>query len=301
MMKADALLSRSFSNIVGEFLPDGTPRPLKIIGGQHRIKALTEAFQTRNIDELHGVKGRSELTTEQRLDVQLISNTNIDISADLIDRMQETAMGPELRDWCQTVGLLEQGKDFTDKRVRGGPIPVVLARTFIKNFFDGKKIDPPKFDATETTPDLIKSGADWDALRRSAAIWKDGKLKEAAVQFAALMKAQRSAFANAKPKPKPDFPEKATNLAVVSAWAYVAGVLQKNPERLKRHYALATTAGRDPLNAAALAKGRHKTDPENYRGLGYRTDAKERGRLVELFYLQAETAKGFPPASLTQQ
>jgi hypothetical protein len=46
------------------------------------------------------------------------------------------------------------------------------------------------------------------------------------------------------------------------------------------------------LNAAALAKGRHKTDAENYRGLGYRTDAKERGRFVELFYLQAEKGEG---------
>jgi hypothetical protein len=45
-----------------------------------------------------------------------------------------------------------------------------------------------------------------------------------------------------------------------------------------------------------LAKGRHKTDPENYRGLGYRTDAKERGRLVELFYLQAENGSGITPS-----
>ncbi len=52
------------------------------------------------------------------------------------------------------------------------------------------------------------------------------------------------------------------------------------------------TLRENPLNAAALAKGRHKTDPENYRGLGYRTDPKERGRFVELLYLQAEKGNG---------
>ena len=62
--------------------------------------------------------------------------------------------------------------------------------------------------------------------------------------------------------------------AVVVAWAYIAGALQANPTRLARHYGLAATAGRDPMNAAILAKGQHKTDPDNYRGLGYRTDAK---------------------------
>lgn len=46
------------------------------------------------------------------------------------------------------------------------------------------------------------------------------------------------------------------------------------------------------MNAAALAKGKHASDAENYRGLGFRTDAKERGRFVELFYLQAEKGEG---------
>jgi len=78
----------------------------------------------------------------------------------------------------------------------------------------------------------------------------------------------------------------------MSAWAFVAGVLASNGVRLKRHYGLADPTGKNPLNAAALAKGRHKTDPENYRGLGYRTDPKERGRFVELFYLQAEKGAG---------
>lgn len=55
---------------------------------------------------------------------------------------------------------------------------------------------------------------------------------------------------------------------------------------------------KDPLNAEALASARHKSDPENYRGLGTRTDAKERGRLIELFYLQAEEGKGITKAHI---
>jgi hypothetical protein len=46
-----------------------------------------------------------------------------------------------------------------------------------------------------------------------------------------------------------------------------------------------------------LPKG-HKTDPENYRGLGYRTDAKERGRLTELFFLQAEKGDGIAKSNI---
>ena len=79
---------------------------------------------------------------------------------------------------------------------------------------------------------------------------------------------------------------------MLSGWAFVAGVLSKNETRLARHYALADQTGRDPLNAAVLAKGRHKTDADAYRGLGYRTDAKERGRLTELFFLQADDGGG---------
>jgi hypothetical protein len=82
------------------------------------------------------------------------------------------------------------------------------------------------------------------------------------------------------------------NIAILAAWAYVAGLLSTNQTRLDKHFALSQRTGGDPLNSPALAKGRHKTDPENYRGLGTRTDAKERGRLVELFYYQAEKGDG---------
>lgn len=298
----DAKLRRSFSNIVAEFTTEfDKNHPLKIIGGQHRFEAIKIALKN-SVDEYHGVKLYFDLNLEQRLDVQLISNTNIAISGDLFDRMHETVMGPELRNWFQDVGLLEDGQDFADRRTRGGPISVQLARTFILNYFDGTKIDAKKFDVTETTPDLCATGVrdlDWEALRASKPdLWKDSGLKRAGKEFAALMKAQRSAFKKNPKKMPPDYPEKATNPAIVAAWAYIAGMLKNNEVRLKLHYSLASSTGHDPLNVSALVKGRHKTDPEQYRGLGYRTDPKERGRFAELFFLQSENGEGISKSNI---
>ena len=300
-MIEDAKKQRSFSNIVAEFSMEyDAEHPLKIIGGQHRFEAIRVALST-GVDELHGVKVYFDLNTDQRLDVQLISNTNIAISGDLFDRMHETVMGPELRDWCQSVGLLDKGQDFSDRRVRGGPMSVQLARTFILNYFAGTEVNGKTFDNTETTPELCATGsrdADWELLRTSKPkLWKDAGLKKAGEAFANLVAAQRSAFAKGK-SGSPDFPEKALNPAVLASWAFVAGIFHDNDVRLKRHFALAVSAGHDPLNASALAKGRHKTDPENYRGLGYRTDSKERGRLTELFFLQTEKGDGIAKGNI---
>lgn len=297
-MQADAVSGRAFSNIVCEYSTAYTSdTPLKIIGGQHRFEAIKLAAGS-DVDEYHGIKVYFGLDSEQRLDVQLISNTNIAVSSDLYDRMQETVTGPALRNWCQTVGLLQAGQDFADKRQRGEPITVRIARTFIMNYYRGTEVDTDSFDTTQTTPMICQSGTqaeDWDELKRSKPrMWSDAKLQSAGTEFAELIKAQRAAFARGKGKdgPNSDFANKGLNYAVMSAWAYVAGVLHNNQKRLQRHFDLRKQTTKDPLNAATLAKGRHKTDPENYRGLGYRTDAKERGRLVELFYLQAESGDG---------
>ena len=159
-------------------------------------------------------------------------------------------------------------------------------------------MQPSEFEKTDTTPSICKSGEkdpDWDQLRKDRPGWPtDAHLRRAGEQYARLRAAQREAFTSASGKKAPnvDFAEKASNFAVLSAWAYVAGLLSQNSKRLSRHFALPGAGKPDPLNAAALAKGRHKSDPENYRGLGYRTDARERGRFVELFYLQAETGSG---------
>jgi hypothetical protein len=293
-MQQDAAKGRTFSNIVAEYTKDfDAAHPLKIIGGQHRFAAIKSA---KDQDKYHGVKVYADLNKDQRMDVQLISNTNIEIARDLIDRILETAKGPELRDWCQEVGLLKKSQDFTDHYRRGGPISVQMVRTFITNYYKGKVVESNKFSTTDTTPEKCQSGKpdlSWEGLlSEHPQLLKEKALTRAAQEFVTLVKAQRDSFADKKPKPKPDYPEKALNLAVLAAWSYVAGHLQTNSKRLERHYELARTKGHDPLNAAALAQGRHKTDPQNYRGLGYRTDAKERGRLVELFYFQAENGKG---------
>ena len=296
-MKEDAKKGRAFSNIVAEYTKEyDAAHPLKIIGGQHRFEAIKEAVSAGK-DVPHGVKVYLDLNNEQRLDVQLISNTNIAVEGDLFDRMHETVQGPQLREWCQKTGLLKKTVDFADHRERGGPISVRLARAFVTNYIKGKSIDARAFDKSDTTPVLNPSGehdADWEQLKVSNPnLWDDPKLLKAGEEFAKIIQAQRAALPGGKGRSsKPDMPEKAVNAAVLTAWAFVAGILSGNETRLKRHYALAATAGRDPLNAAELAKGRHKTDAENYRGLGYRTDPRERGRFVELFFLQTEKGDG---------
>ncbi|MGB9195532.1 MAG: hypothetical protein WCB53_01255 [Terriglobales bacterium] len=293
-MQQDAIQRRSFSNLVTEFTTEYDPdHPLKIIGGQHRFQAIKEAFET-GADEYHGVKVYFGLDSDQRLDVQLISNTVIAVSADLYDRMQETVRGPELRNWCQKVGFLAANQDFADKRQRGAPMTVRNARTFIINYYAGVEASHADFDKTDTTPVVAKSGEEdkqWENVRnKKPSIWKDAKLEKAGIEFSALISAQRNAFKGTKGNV--DSQEKAMNYAVLSAWAYVAGLMNGNDKRLQRHYELKLAKGKDPLNASALAKGKHKTDSENYRGLGYRTDAKERGRFVELFYAQSEKGDG---------
>ncbi len=290
-MKEDAAARRTFSNIVAEFsLAFDEEHPIKVIGGQHRFTAIQEAL-AGDINEYHGVKVYFDLDPDQRLDLQLISNTNIAVSTDLFDRMQETLAGPDLRDWCQAVGLLQKGQDFADKRDRSRPVTVRAARTFISNYFRGRQVDPKTFDSTDTTPVICKTGVqdvEWEKIKgQHKGMWRDMKLQAAGKAFAQLIQAQRNALLpeSGKGKRKPsniDYAEKALNFAVLSSWAYTAGMLSANQVRLDRHFALKDQRTKDPLNAAALARGRHKSDPENYRGLGYRTDAKERGRFVEL-------------------
>jgi len=70
-VKDDAKHGRTFSNIVAEFTRDFDPdRPIKIIGGQHRFQAISEALAV-GVDEWHGLKVYFGLNMEQRLDVQL--------------------------------------------------------------------------------------------------------------------------------------------------------------------------------------------------------------------------------------
>lgn len=295
-MKEDAKQKRSFSNIVAEYITTfDEEHPLKIIGGQHRFIAISEAAAV-NINQPHGVKVYFGLNTEQRLDVQLISNTNIAVSSDLLDRMLETVKGPELRNWCQKVNLLNDGEDFADRKQRGGKLTVRAARTFIMNFYAGKSIKSKNFPLVKTIPVLAKTGGideEWELLKsKQPDLWDDKGLEKAGKNFAELIKQQRVFYAKGTKAQNSDFADKALSYAVLAAWAFVAGNLQDNGVRLKRHYELSKCTKNDPLNAKVLAKAKHKTDPENYRGLGTRTDVKERGRLAELFYFQADKGTG---------
>jgi hypothetical protein len=177
-----------------------------------------------------------------------------------------------------------------------------MARTFIVNYFRGAALTGREdLDEIETIPVLSPSGRidpEWEQIRGSTSTWSNAGLKKVGKEFARLVENQRTAFQKTKGRVPPDFPEKSMNMAVLAAWAFVAGALQKNGVRLKRHFNLADSKGNDPLNAKALASGKHKTDAENYRGLGYRTDAKERGRFVELFLLQAEDESGITSNSV---
>jgi hypothetical protein len=301
-MQDDAKKGRAFSNIVAEYTKDfDEAHPVKIVGGQHRFKAIQGALHEA-VDEYHGVKVYFGLDKKQRLDVQLISNTNIAVSRDLFDRLQETFVGPQLREWCHKVGLLPLGKDFADHYKRGGLISVRMAKTFITNYIAGKRLPLDKFATTNTTPVICPTGEhdpNWEELKANTqGLWTDPKLQEAGREFALLAAAQQVFFKRNKQRAKADYPQKAYNMAVFSAWPYVAGLLHNNEPRLKRHFALRNATGKDPLNAAALTGGRHKTDPDNYRGLGYRTDPRERGRFVELFNIQAEDGKGITPKSI---
>lgn len=296
-MKADAVAKRSFSNIVTEYTTAFDERhPLKIIGGQHRYIAIGEAYRNNDVNQLHGVKVYFGLTMDQRLDAQLISNTNIAVSPDLLDRMLETFKGPELRTWCQKVGLLNENEDFADRKQRGGKFTVRAARTFIMNFYMGSAIRSKDFPNEKTMPTIAKTGGideEWENLKKvQEGMWTDGALEEAGKKFAELIEKQRQFYTKSGKNKNSDFADKPLSYAVLSAWAFVAGNLQDNATRLKRHYALSDTSCTDPLNAKVLAKTRHRTDPDNYRGLGTRADVKDRGRLVELFYFQAEKGTG---------
>jgi hypothetical protein len=298
-MRNDAVEGRRFSNIVAEFV-QGEARPLKIIGGQHRFEAIKDA-QEESIDIEHGVKVYFQLDNEQRLDVQIISNTNISVSKELLDRMYETLSGAELREWCQKCGLLEKKQDFADKPGRRNPITVKEARCFICNFYLGKAVHSTEFASRDTTPQLVEAGKRdpkiWKETKQANPdLWDDKQLQVAGKAFAELRSAQMDAFFDKKSKKyigPADYRHKAKNLALLAGWAFVAGSLSDNSVRLKRHYGLSAKGGsKDPLRADLLANGRHATDPANYRGLGYRSDAKERGRFAELFWLQAETGAG---------
>lgn len=227
----------------------------------------------------------------------MISNKNIAVSNDLFDRLQEeTFVGLKLRIWSYQVCLLKEGDDFPDLGSRSEKITVKQARTFITNFYKGQEkasdLANNDLDKNVYEPYLCESGASLDQEYEKIinhfgeSIWQNKALLSAGKAFAALHKAQYNAVKVGKTIPnRKGFRNKAMTESVISAWAYVAGLLQKNPLRLQNHYSIPklNKAVSDPLNSRDMSTFRHDSDDPTYRGLGTRSAIKDRQRMAQLF------------------
>lgn len=291
-MENDAKGGRSFEDIVIEY--DTSYRsevPLKVFGGQHRVKAI-EAALKKKVNEKHGLRVYFDLTTEQKFDIATANNTSIAVSNDLLDRMQEDLLGAELRNWCQRVGLLREGSHFADRRSAEGIPTVRIARTIVVNYFIGRGV---KEDILHT-PVVCKSGPEVDKKYieiRGNIDWEDARLVLMGKEFADLHKLQRERVLNRDKDSYLEFANKAVHPSIAASWAYAAGYFERERDSQKAHYGLrnAVEAPGDPLNAGALLKARLKgADPDTYRGLGSRISAEEIRRMLEVFSLQATKA-----------
>ncbi len=291
-MERDAIKGRSFEDLVLEYDTSYLPKkPLKVYGGQHRLRAVSKA-QTAKGATLHGVRVYFALSREQKVEIATINNTAVAVPNDLLDRMREQLLGSELRDWCQKVGLLEKGTDFADRR--HPDIPTVrLARTLLLNYYLGKAaLNIERLQQ----PVLCKSGGvDGDYVKlRGDVDWSDDRLEEMGKEFVRLHKEQRDTVSNRDSDNNAEYARKAFSLSVVASWAYAAGLFQSMPDFLKNLYSIPdnVVTPDDPLNAKALSQARLKgTDPDTYRGLGTRNNAKELGRMLEVFLVLASKGK----------
>jgi len=291
-MEEDAFRGRSFEDLVIEYDTTYRPHiPLKVFGGQHRIKAIQEAVK-KGISVDHGIRVYFALDRDQKLDVAVANNTAIAISNDLLDRMYEEHLGPALRNWCQSVGILDKDEDFADKRNPEGTPTVRVARTLLVDYFLGKNSTRDAFNI----PIVCSSGPGIDENYkkiRDEIDWTDKGLRQLGQEFAKLHKLQRKRVLEREEDKFLEFANKATHPCVTAAWAYAAGYLERHfPDKLKNHFALSSIEESDPLNAKALLNARLKgVDPDTYRGLGARISGSEIGRMLEVFLLHATRAK----------
>lgn len=290
LMVADAKAGRTFEDIVVEYDKTYNPDlPLKIYGGQHRIKAIQSAKGVKP-NTFHGLRVYFGLSKEQKVEIATINNTSITVSNDLLDRMKEQLLGSELRDFCQTVGLLSANQDFSDRR--DITIPTVrIARTLVLNYWKGKNANTTDFHM----PIVCKSGGmDNEYLEARKNInWQDPDLIEIGRNFAKLNQIQRAKVIGRKTDNYGEFARKALSLAVVASWSYAAGYYTRNKDNQKVLFGLTENLGtnEDPLNAKALSEARLKgIDPDTYRGLGARINADELGRMLEVFFVFTEKA-----------
>jgi len=293
-MISDSKNGRQFSDLVIEFNNSSyrPTKPLKILGGQHRILAIEASLEEKN--RVHGIRVYFNLSTTQRIEIADVANTNINISLDLRDRMYEEGLVPagKLIEWCVHIGILSVGENFAEKRLKIQNRPTVrMMRAFIVNFYEGKAYKK-SIEKSAPVPGLPDSGGMDDKYveiyeRIKGDFTQQKDLTEAAVHFVKLYNKQiRSA--------SEEYKYRALNLAVISSWAFVAGFLsqsQKNKPALDKLYKMPTLCGNnDPLNSSAMDKARDDSDPQNYR-MGARFGSKERGRLTQLFYRYATSEK----------
>lgn len=289
-MVEDSKAGRTFEDIVVEYDTSYNPSmPLKIYGGQHRIKAIDTAVDFQP-EIYHGFRIYFGLSKEQKVEIATINNTSIAVSSDLLDRMKEQLLGNELRDFCQEVGLLKKNEDFSDKK--DSAIPTVrIARTLVVNYWKGKKNSQETFHF----PVVCKTGGldeDYQTTRKSLN-WKDKNFIEAGKRFALLHSTQRAKVMNRKTDTAGQFASKALSLTVVASWSYAAGYYSPNKVFQNILFGITDSLGanEDPLNAKALSEARLKgIDPDTYRGLGARTGESELGRMLEVFQVLVEKA-----------
>lgn len=295
-MKADAENEREFNDIIAEYITSYMPgKPLKVWGGQHRSRAILDAFLSKKVSRYHGFRVYFCLSKEQRAELALVSNTSIAASNDLFDRqLEEAFMGPFLRRWCAKVGLLKPKEDFLDAGSRAEGLTTQAARSFIVNYFRGKKTGEQligdELDRNVYEPYLCQSGIVLDeeyrklVEQKGSALWAEEGLMEAGKAFARLHKAQIEAIKKSKTNYK-SFRMKALTVSVLSAWSYVAGLLRTHPSRLQVHLAVPQPpkGSPDPLNADEMSKFKHFQDPEAHRGLGTRSTLRDRQRMAQVF------------------
>ena len=205
-----------------------------------------------------------------------------------------------LREFCYKVDMLDEGEDFGDKkRFEEDFSPTVrMVRSFIVNFYHGFEYTND-IDKDAIKPYLCNSGRQ-QIDQKYYSIFKkykntgfgDEKLIEAGKMFTKLHDAQFKKADSIQGSSKKTYKIKAYSLAVITSWAFAAGVLQRVPKRLEKLYSLPDLSGNDdPLNAKAMSKAKHKMDSDTYRGLGTRNDEKERGRLLHLFLGYSNSTK----------
>jgi hypothetical protein len=290
-MVEDANEGRQFSDIVIEYNKEYKPnKPLKVIGGQHRSVAIERAFKNQ-INRYHGIRVYFNLDKDKRTEIYEVSNTNIQVPTDLLDRLEEQRLDPlsKLRNWCYRIGILERGKDFGERRSIEEALPTVrMMRTFIVNFYKGKEVIG-NFDQEALVSYTCRTGGIdpeyYKIFKKIESFEAQNDLVITGENFAKLHKKQFAEASKIKEVGKKEYRIKVLSLAVVSSWAFVAGLLQRDEKRLQKLYNLPDFSdSSDPLNAEAMSQAKSdQFDPPNYRGLGTRTDAKDRGRLVQLF------------------